>query len=154
MLVIHTDAAQSGPIVELMPTETAVALWPTLLTILEEKGEDFLTVYAEEEVFAHLTRGTMDVWYGRNQGLVDGFVLCAWELHFRAKYYHVLGAFGSNLALYLRQGLTKIEQYAFGMGAVELIIEGRKGWQRMLRPLGYHPRTVKLRKNLRKAWGH
>ena len=154
-MLLQVQTASAPPVaVELLAKEQVALLWPEMYVILEEKAEDFLTVYSEEEIFKLACSGIIDVWIGRRGGQIDGFVLAAWEVHARAKYYHILGGFGDNLKFYLSKGLEQMEKYAYVLGAVELIIEGRSGWLRLLKPRGYRARTIKLRKNLRKALGN
>lgn len=113
-----------------------------------------LGVFSEEEVFKLLCSGIMDAWVGHRGIEMDGFALCAWEVHARAKYYHVLHIMGSNLKLYMNEGLLKLEKWAYVMGAREVVVEGRLGWRRLLSKRGYSEPTVRLRKNMPKAWGN
>lgn len=156
MLVVEEaiGVAASPARVELMDKAVIPMIWSEMVPILEERGKVFLMVYSEEEVFKLCCSGFLDVWLGLRNGRLDGFAVCGWEVHARAKYYHVLGIFGSNLSLYLEQGLDRIERYALIMGADELIVDGRKGWQRMLEKRKYAARTVKLRKDLRRTLGN
>jgi hypothetical protein len=153
MMIIETEKPTLAK-VDLMAKESVPPLWSAMLPILDEKAKDFLTVFSEEELFNLLCHGIMDLWIGVKNGQLDGFALCAWEVHARARYYHVLGIFGDNLRFYLDEGLVKMEKYAMTMGAFEVVVEGRKGWQRLLKSRGYGPRTVRLRKNVRRAWSN
>jgi hypothetical protein len=154
MLVLTEEGSMTATRVALLEKEAVPQLWSLMLAILDEKGKTLLSVYSEEEIFNLLCHGVMDLWIGVRSGILDGFALCAWEVHARARYYHVLGIMGDNLKLYLNEGLEKIEKYAMTMGAAELVIEGRKGWTRLLQPKGYAQRTVRLRKNVLRAWSN
>lgn len=152
MLLEVTETGLSQ--VELVAASTVPELWPLMLPILEEKAEEFLKVYSEDEIFRLLCMDQMDLWLGCTNSRLDGFAFCGWEVHSRARYYHVLGIFGDNLRKYLDMGLRKMERYAFEMGATEIIMEGRFGWKRILEVRGWRPRTLRLRKNLRRALGN
>lgn|SRR5574342_202878 len=147
---------ESFPIarVELVTKEAVPPLWAPMLPIFDEKGKNLLTVFSEEEIFNLLCHGVIDLWLGVRNNTLDGFALCAWEVHMRARNYHVIGVLGNNLKMYLKEGLEKIEKYAMVMGAAEVVIEGRKGWKRVLGSRGYEERTVRLRKNVRRAWSN
>lgn len=151
-MLLETEA--STALVAVVAKETVPQLWSELLPILQDKGEKFLQVYSEDELFRLLCMETLDLWIGARNGHIDGFAVCGWETHARARYYHIVGIFGDNLSLYLKDGLRAMEHYALGMGAVEVVVEGRRGWQRLLAKQGYAPRTVRLRKNVRKALGN
>lgn len=140
--------------VSLVPHNAVPYLWHEVLPILEEKGERMRSVSSDEEIFSYLCKGGLDLWTAIRNGHLDGVAICGWEIHDRAKYYHVLHVLGDNLHLYLDEGLRKIEKWAYTLGARELIAEGRPGWARILAKRGYSMPTVKLRKNLPRAWGN
>lgn len=140
--------------VGIIPANMVPLVWSSMLPIIEERGACLLGVWSEEEVFRLLCNGTLDLWGGYRQGSMDGFALCGWEVHDRAKYYHVLHLLGDNLSMYLDEGLQKMERWAYTLGAREIIVDGRPAWKRLLAKRGYGMPTVKLRKNLPKAWGN
>jgi hypothetical protein len=155
MLTLIETSGVPGTRVELVPKEAVPPLWAPMLEIMDTKGKELLTVFSEEELFTLLCHGVIDLWLGvRGTGLLDGFALCAWEVHARARNYHIIGIMGDNLKLYLEEGLSKIEKYAMTLGATEVVIEGRKGWARVLGAKDYKPRTLRLRKDVRKAWSN
>jgi hypothetical protein len=129
-------------------------LWGKIVSILNEYGQEWLELVDENTVLAGLYTGQMDLWAGMQDGELDGFAVCAWERHPRRSYYHIIQIMGRNLHLYFPSGMKLIEQYACLNGAYEVVIEGRKGWLRKMEPLGYKPRTVRLRKNVRTLWSN
>jgi hypothetical protein len=131
-----------------------MSVWDAVQSLLSEKGELILSVYSEEELL-HLVQSRMlDLWVGMKHGKIDGIAFCGWELHSHARYYHILHALGYRAQEFLPVGLPVIEHWACSFGATEVVIEGRKGWQRLLQKFGYLTPTVRLRKNVRKAWSN
>jgi hypothetical protein len=130
------------------------SLWWQVEPILREKGEEWLQTFSMEEVFQVLITGVADLWIGGHNQVIEGVAICAWETHAHAKFYHVLFCGGKNLNKYLDAGLPKIEKYVCMMDGKDVIIEGRKGWQRMLASRGYSARSVKLRKHVKTLWSN
>lgn len=148
------ESGTSSVDVGMVPPLHVPMLWAQIEPILKEKGEDWLTTVSEEEVLGFLYTGQLDIWCGMDNGELDGFVICHWEKHARANYYHIDCIAGKNLDKYFALGMQKIERYACIMGAAEVVMEGRKAWTRLLGPRGYVPRTVRLRKNVRTLWSN
>jgi len=135
----------------LVPTMYVVALWHQVQPLLLEHGQEWLKTFSLEEVCHALTSGQMDLWIAGENGFAEGVALCAWETHALKKFYHILFCGGCGLEKYIHN-LDLIEQYACMCGAQDVIVEGRRGWARKLKKLGYTQTTVKLRKPVSILW--
>lgn len=138
--------------VGLLPALHVPMLWDQMEPILLKYGQDFLTIVDEKEVLAGIYTGNYEAWCGMDSGVLEGFAICCWERHNRASFYHISAVMGTNMRKYFRTGMEKIEQYASLMGASQVVMEGRKEWQRLLSPRGFAPQTVRLRKTVSVMW--
>lgn len=138
----------------LVPVAFIGQLWPQIQQLLVKHGEEFFEVYSLEEVFRELCNGTMDCWAAGEEGVFDGVVLCQWEIHANASFYHILFCCGSNLYTYMDYGLRKLEQFACLKGARDLVLSGRPGWQRVLRSKGYKIAPTRMKKSVRVLWSN
>lgn len=148
------ETGTSSVSVGLVPKEDIPILWNQILPILQEQGKKWLDIVDENVVLALLYTGQLDIWCGMKDRVLDGFAICQWERHSKRSYYHIIHISGQNLELYFDKGLQQIERYASILGAYEVVLEGRKGWMRMMKPKGYGTRTVRLRKNVRTLWSN
>lgn len=132
--------------------ECLQAAWPDVVELLEAHGQDLLQTYDLKELFVNVLSGTYDLWVvsaGEELKLV-GF--CTWERHSHCSNYHVLWVGGQGLAL-LKMAVPLVEQYACMNGASELLFGGRRGWGRVLRPLGFVPKA-RWGKTISTCWTH
>lgn len=129
-------------------------VWIEVLTILLERGEEWLKIVDEHEVLACLVSGDYELWLARDNGNLDGYVICQWENHARKRRYHILHIAGDGLRKYLTPGLRKIEYYACMCGADEVVFSGRPGWQRLLTRYGYNEKYVVVGKPVRTMWSN
>jgi hypothetical protein len=60
----------------------------------------------------------------------------------------ILAAGGSGIIENMNTGLPKIEEWARGLGASEVILRGRRGWSRVYKSHGYEEIAVTMRKAL------
>lgn len=141
-------------IVQMIPKEHVPLLWGNVLAIMQDQGKPWLAVVDENVVLAQLYQGVMDIWVGANGSEIEGFAVCQWERHTYIQHYHILYIAGRNMDKYLVKGMSQIEQYACLMGATKVKFEGRKGWLRMMKPLGYGTPTIMMSKNVRTLWSN
>ena len=139
-----------------MPADYAPLLWPDIQELLREKGQKWLEVVDEKEIYGCLLSGQWEAWIATQGEEMLGLMVCAWEHHSRQRFYHVLWGGGTKLYLYLQMGLEKIEKYACMNETTEIVIGGRPGWSRKLASLGYAPKRdyVELRKNVTVLWSN
>ena len=142
------------PEVGMVPAGMIPLVWPGVLEILQARATEWLQTVSEEEVYNWLITGRADLWLGMQNCVLDGFVICQWEVHDRAKFYHVVYIAGDGLKKYLAIGLQQLERYSCILGAKEMIFEGRPGWQRVLRRYGYAPGSVRMKKAVTQLWSN
>lgn len=138
----------------LVPPEMMSALWAHIQPLLLQHGEEFFETYSLEEVFRQLCHGTMDIWVAGEDGVMDGLVLCVWERHDKASFYHIVFCCGSNLKKYFSYGLKILEYFACMKGAKSIVLEGRRGWIKLLGKRGYAPGSVRLKKPVSTLWSN
>lgn len=136
--------------------EMLPAIWTELLPIIEEFDGEWLKVVDPPEIFTMAMVGTIEMWAAVENMRVVGGMAAGWERHNRAAFYHILwlGGKPQHLQKFLAPGLEKIEKYALALGARDVIIVGRKGWERALLPFGYVQSYVQVRKNVREPRGN
>lgn len=148
--IIRISASDLG--FGLVDREYIPVVWQHVLRILKEEGKEWLETVSEMEILAELANGHYDLWLAGQDGIADGYVICAWEIHARKSRYHVLAIAGHGLRKYFPQGLELLEQYACLKGASEIVMEGRKGWKRLLSEQGYQEKTVRMVKPVKVLW--
>lgn len=141
-----------SPAVGLIPAENVPLIWETVLGILQDKGERWLKVVDENAIYDLLVAGQADLWCGAHNGEIEVIAVCMREVHAKASYYHVCFLGGKSFKKYFKLGVQKIEQYAAITNATEVVFEGRKGFVRMLKPLGYFSNTIRMRKTVSVMW--
>ena len=55
---------------------------------------------------------------------------------------------GDDLAGWIGAALAAVESWARGVGAAQIVAEGRLGWQKAMRPYGYAPTLITCVKHL------
>ena len=94
---------------------------------------------SEDDVVDDISRGLAMLWEGERSAMVTQFTHSPRTIHVW------LG--GGDLADLLRL-MPGVEAYGRAMGCVWITGEGRKGWQRALKPFGYARDGAELRKAL------
>jgi hypothetical protein len=137
-------------------------LTPEAVKALEADIVSFFTQYpallthlnSPEMLLNYLRNGIWHGWTALDSGgAMEIFGICAWEVHERDAYYHVLYIGGKNLKEHLTAGLKELEKFVHLNSGSSIIFHGRPGWSRLLAPYGYTSMTY-LQKNVRKAMGH
>ena len=107
------------------------------------------------ELFTLLQRGDVyECWIGYDKGNIEAFLITAIIRYEKKAVMHIVGVVGENLiSKYIPRGFQKIEQYAALMGVTEIVLDGRKGWDRVLRKYGYGV-TLQMRKNIKIMWSN
>ena len=55
---------------------------------------------------------------------------------------------GDDLATWILEAQRALETWARELGATQIVIEGRKGWERVLRPYGFESTRIQAVKRL------
>lgn len=153
MLMLEEDGMVVGKVeFGLVALEHIPLIWQRVLEILRVEGKEWLETVSEMEVLAQLANGHWELWLAGDEGVLEGYVICMWEIHARKTRYHVLAIAGEGLDKYWKKGLEKLEHYACLKGAHEIVMEGRPGWKRLLLREGYMEKTVRMIKPVKVLW--
>lgn len=131
-----------------LPPDAVVAMWGALRPMLE-RGFDAGASLMPDDFLDEVKAGKVLVWCAAEQetanivsvattrlvpmrgGLVCWICQCSGE--HMANWLHFIG---------------RLEAYAKAEGCVRTIIQGRRGWERVLGDEGYRVRTVQLEKSI------
>src|SRR5262245_35448225 len=123
-------------------------VWTEVSLLIEEHGQDWLQVVSLESIYKNLKMDALDLWVGYDKFDIHLAMICGWEPHAKAKFYHVLWMGGKDIRPALKEGMHKVEKYACFQGAKEIRFQGREGWEKLLTPLGYGKvPQIEMRKN-------
>lgn len=111
--------------------------------------------YANEEItwgglIEKLQSGSFDLWvlWDRQNESFHGFIVTGFvELPERLAVDVIAMSSNAPREIWMEH-LKTIEDYALSMGATELVIEGRRGWLKVLDKVGFEPVSVKMVKRL------
>lgn len=116
-----------------------------------QQGSEWFQSVDINEVFARLREGNLELWLGTRNDELEMVCFCYWEHHAHVSHYHVYQLLGINLDKYLFKGLTILEQYTAAMGGVDLVVYGRKGWEKLLEPAGFKQEYIEVRKRVQRV---
>ena len=120
----------------------AIATRHDWLPILQRAIDDADGRWSAEQLLADVEVGKVLVWIvSRDEKIVGVFTVRVIESAVR--WILVEDCAGDDLASWILEALHALETWAREMGATQIVLEGRRGWERVLRPYGFNPtRTV------------
>jgi len=93
-----------------------------------------------------------NVWLYMDKGVVEGYMVTQLMKNKRKTALHIVGCAGKDIInKYLPKTMESLEQYASMVGADEVSLEGRPGWEKVMRRYGYQ-RVLKMTKNVNIRW--
>ena len=113
-------------------------LWARYAPLLEPARRAWSAQRSLDEVRSEIGTGHAQLWAGRRSALVT-------RLHADGRVHVWLA--GGELADILSM-VAGVEAWARQQGCTFATLQGRKGWERVLRPRGYAPAGDLLRKDL------
>jgi hypothetical protein len=126
--------------------------WPIVAAAyLDFPGlEDFFSL---EELADKLFKNPdFNVWLYMDKGVVEGYMVTQLMKNKRKTALHIVGCAGKDIInKYLPKTMESLEQYASMVGADEVSLEGRPGWEKVMRRYGYQ-RVLKMTKNVNIRW--
>lgn len=128
--------------------------WSSLSQLIVENPDDLPYFYDPETIRTYLLDGKLDAWVGMDKTEVKIAALLSFETYPLRSEYNFIWIGGKNWARFMPGSLKKIESYAYSIGAEAVVVTGRAGWVRRLKPYGYVSRKIILRKSLIKTLGH
>lgn len=137
--------------VGVIPTKVIPFVWTDVKQLITQHSGGLDAMMSLGAVERNLLENNLDLWLGTDGNELEMGMLCGWEKHEFVAHYHLIWVGGENLSKYLKLGLEKLEQYACLCGAKELVMAGRDGWERKLKPFGFVPKQ-RLVKNVQVLW--
>lgn len=116
-------------------------IWPHVSALIEQ-------AYAETDiplpdVFGWLKAGNGLLWVASDDAKILGALTTSLEQKPSGLACRMVATAGEGIELWLGH-LVEIEEYAKGAGCVKMILDGRRGWERVLP--GYAVKAVSLEK--------
>ena len=125
----------------------AIATRNDWLPILQRAIDDADGRWSTEQLLADVEAGKVLVWIvSRDEKIVGVFTVRVIESGVR--WILIEDCAGDDLASWIMPALNAVETWARELGATQIVIEGRKGWERMLRPYGYESKRIQAVKRL------
>ena len=138
------------PILDRVKPEAIDDLWPHLEPYFRRAYEVLLTDLTPDEIRAGAKTGRRQIWTvterGRASPLLTAFCT-AMRVADGRKWLVFEALAGEDMEAWLPL-LSEFEGYAKEAGASVSHIQGRRGWERVLRPYGYELKSVILEKVL------
>lgn len=100
------------------------------------------------DVIASLQDRTRQLWLIEKDGHTTGAVVTEVYETQRGRTCAVPYAGGVEMPATIKVVLDTVEAWARSEGCVRLEVDGRRGWERMLKPHGWEPRLVRMAKEL------
>ena len=126
--------------------------WPVVAAAyLDFPGlEEFFTL---EELSEKLFQDpNFNVWLYMDKGVVEGYMVTKLMKNKRKTSLHIVGCAGKDIIRkYLPTTMESLEQYAAMIGADEVTLEGRPGWEKVMKRYGYQ-RVLKMTKDVTVRW--
>ena len=120
----------------------ALALRDQWLPILQRAVDDADGRWTSEQLLADVESGRVLVWMVPHGTKIVG-VFTTRVVESAVRWCLVEDCAGDDLASWILEALRALETWAREIGAAQIVLEGRRGWERVLRPYGFNPtRTV------------
>jgi hypothetical protein len=127
--------------------------WPAVRVKLVRAIEENHGEYTLSDIYNFLSRGTMQLWIVAEELDLKSVFVTEIITYPRMRVCFIVLAAGEGLDDLVAQ-LDVVEQWAGELGVDELRIQGRRGWQRVLRSKGFSLSYTVLRKVLQRGDGH
>ena len=125
----------------------AIATRDQWLPILQKAIDDADGRWSAEQLLADVEAGHILVWVVSRETKIVG-VFTVRVIQSRVTWVLVEDLAGEDIHSWLLEGHHALETWARELGAKQILIEGRRGWEKVLRPLGYETRRVQAVKHL------
>lgn len=130
-----------------IPNDHIDAVWPGVKQMLQSALPD-LTDVKLEYVYDRLMLNQAMLWFVLRDGEV--LMVCITEIieQLGERKWRIAWGAGKDVELYLKDAIEAFEQYAFEARCTAIDLEGRLGWERFLKPLGFKRLAVVFEKDL------
>lgn len=143
-----------GYSVRQLPISEVDIHWDAMLIELRKIRHAWGVWWTEEALYEMVMRDGIQVWVVGDEGSFH-LVVFTQVLHYPAnRIFHTMLMFGNGFLRAFPSLQATFEDYADKAGCTMAETVGRKGWERVLRPLGFEPTQVVLHKKLEKVRRH
>ena len=120
---------------QLVPDAVA-ANWDLLYPFLEKLDQQEPLYFAAIDVLPLVRQGSIQLWLANDQMAVIGVVLTEVKTYPRTKVCNIVWFCGHEVLPFI-PAVGGIEAWAASHACDYMVVRGRRGWQRVLEPLGY-----------------
>lgn len=125
-----------------IPRSEVAGVWPRVRPFIERALAESQGEYTPEDILKAIERKDMQLWQGKGYVGVTQIIIYPSGL----KVVDILLTAGENLYEWLDSSNETIYRWAKHIGADQVRVMGRPGWQKMLKHIGYkHAYTVMTR---------
>lgn len=133
----------------LMTGPAAFASRPQWLPVLQRAVDDADGRWTVEQLLDDVARCEVMVWVVTDEDHEIKGVFTTRIIQSRVKWLLIEDLAGEDLSEWINEAHAKVEAWARELGVEQILIEGRRGWERTLKPLGYMPTRTTCVKMLR-----
>lgn len=119
-----------------------------LRAVLEDSRDQWLPYQTVDDVLARVDSGDYHVWVGGHDLSIDIWGITELRLHPNCRALTVIWCHGDNGPEFFEMWMKVLEDFAMIMDIDRIVVEGRKGWERIFKPLGYRFAAVELVKDI------
>ena len=127
--------------------DAAIATKDQWLPIIGRAVSDADGRWSEDQLLADVQNGRLLVWIITHDDRITA-VFTTRVIESRVRWILIEDCAGDDLASWIMPALNAVETWARELGATQIVIEGRKGWERTLRPYGYESKRIQAVKRL------
>lgn len=131
-----------------VPPELLNKFWPEVERLLLETRDLWARKCDAIDIYNWVLQESMHLWISATKDELLGAALLIVEDFPKLRQVRVFWASGFDTKEYLEQGIMMMEYWADSIGAEEVEVEGRIGWERRLKKLGYLKKGVVLQKDV------
>lgn len=152
----NEEVSQSVPVKELFLLNRAEIqrYWGQIERALDEQPELWNGAWTKDDLLANAIAGNVQVWALSVDNVLTLVLMTQFYSTFTTKYLQVFWAFGENLIETASLLDGAFDYFAAQHGASKFEVVGRKGFERVLRPLGFSPTCVTFMRDVRAPRGN
>ena len=125
----------------------ALAMRGEWLPVIQRAVDDADGRWSSEQLLADVADGRVLVWIVSRETNIVG-VFTTRVMTSQITWVLIEDCAGDDLASWITPALNAVEQWARALGATQIVVEGRRGWERTLRPFGYESKRIQAVKRL------
>lgn len=138
-----------------VPKEAVAEYWPQIVAVLREApNKGALAVREEEELLATLVDNPYyGCWVGVHQGTIEAVLVVTMSVTSKEAVVWLETANSTHFSKYIDY-ISRIEDWAYQLGASSVKFNGPPGWKRFMGRYGYEAKEYVFSKPIRKLRSH